>query len=68
MAETTTDKNLTDEEDETDLSNNHDLVSVYFKKKNNESKIFFYCYRLGQFFLLSSIYSYVKSFFVLESW
>ena len=31
MAETTTDKNLTDEEDEADLSNNHDLVSVHKK-------------------------------------
>ena len=31
MAESTTDKNLTDEEDETDLSNNHDLVSVHKK-------------------------------------
>ena len=41
MAETTTDKNLTDEEDETDLSNNHDLVSVYLKKKTilNRKKI-----------------------------
>ena len=41
MAETTTDKNLTDEEDETDLSNNHDLVSVYFKKKIMNRKNFF---------------------------
>ena len=31
MAETTTDKNLTDEEDEIDLSNNHDLVSAHKK-------------------------------------
>ena len=31
MAETTTDKNSTDEEDEIDLSNNHDLVSVHKK-------------------------------------
>ena len=31
MAETTADKNLTDEEDESDLSNNHDLVSVHEK-------------------------------------
>ena len=29
MAESTTDKNLTDEEDETDLSNDHNLVSVF---------------------------------------
>ena len=40
MAETTTDKNLTDEEDETDLSNNHDLVSVYLKEIINR-KFFF---------------------------
>ena len=29
MAESTTDKNITDEEDETDLSNDHNLVSVF---------------------------------------
>ena len=29
MAESTTDKNLTDEEDETDISNDHNLVSVF---------------------------------------
>ena len=64
MAETTTDKNLTDEEDETDLSNNHDLVSVYFKKKIMNRKFFLLLSSRSIFFTNS----YVKSYFVLESW
>ena len=41
MAESTTDKNLTDEEDETDLSNDHNLVSV-FQNWNCIEKMFYW--------------------------
>ena len=66
MAETTTDKNLTDEEDETDLSNNHDLVSVYLKEIINRK---FFLLSSSRSFFFTKYYIFIcKIFFVLESW